>query len=55
MDTPKGICFDCGLKYLTEKQKKEPDTVTAWNGWCIECKKNKPVTSTRNFNYLNKP
>jgi len=49
------ICFDCGYKYLTRKQKEgEGRIVTAHEGICCECEEKKLVTSARHYNYQNK-
>jgi hypothetical protein len=49
------VCFDCGNKYLIEKQKERSSNdliVTCWNGKCELCEKEGSVTSSRHFNYL---
>lgn len=49
----KYICFDCGPKYLTKKQREESGhAVTAHKGECCECKEIKLITSVRHYNYL---
>lgn len=46
------VCFDCGLQFLTEEQKKRNGVVTAHESVCGLCQKNKIVTHIRNFNWL---
>ena len=47
------VCFDCGVKYLTERQKKNGGNVVTFNiGECCKCKQQKSVTSIRHYNYL---
>jgi DNA-directed RNA polymerase subunit RPC12/RpoP len=49
------VCFTCGRKYLTEKQKNDEHISTFHLGKCGVCNLEKPVTSIRNYNYLIKP
>jgi predicted RNA-binding Zn-ribbon protein involved in translation (DUF1610 family) len=51
----KYICFNCGKKYLTEKQKKRSLVTTCHLGKCDECGKSETITSVRHFNYCIKP
>jgi len=48
------VCWDCGLPYLSEKQKDESSgtAVTAHNAECGLCGENKTVTHIRAWNYL---
>lgn len=48
------VCFECGVKYLTPKQKEQGGAVTAHLGHCVECKESKLVTHIRHYNYLKK-
>jgi hypothetical protein len=54
MEDKKIICSDCGIKYLTEEQKKEEKVVTFHFGICDECSNKAAVTSVRNYNYCKK-
>lgn len=47
------VCVDCGLKYLTDEQKKRGGVTTFHEGECFLCGQTKPVTSIRHYNYLN--
>lgn len=47
-------CVDCGVKHLTEQQKKVSYPVTFHQGICCVCGNNKSVTSIRHYNNLNK-
>ena len=47
------VCVDCGVTYLTEKQKEQFRVTTFHQGTCFLCEKEKPVTSIRHYNYLN--
>jgi len=53
--TSDNICFDCGIEFLTDKQKAIGGVVTAHKGECGLCGKEKSVTDMRRFNYLNYP
>lgn len=47
------VCFECGIKYLSEQQKKgEGSAVTFHWGKCCECGVEKSVTSIRHYNNL---
>jgi hypothetical protein len=46
-------CVDCGVPYLTDKQKREGNVTTFHNGQCCVCGEEKQVTSARHYNYLN--
>jgi len=46
------VCVDCGVKYLTEEQKKNRYATTFHIGKCCECGKEKGVTNIRHYNYL---
>jgi hypothetical protein len=48
------VCSECGVKYLTEQQKKENRVCTFFLGTCGLCKKQAAITHIRNYNYLNK-
>ncbi len=49
----KVVCFDCGVKYLTEKQKQQGgNAVTFHQGICCQCGMEKSVTSVRHYNNL---
>ena len=48
------VCVECGVKHLTEHQKKRGSVTTFHKGECIKCKRTKLVTSTRHYNYLRK-
>ena len=51
----KEVCWECGIKYLTEEQKQMKGfAITFSMGKCCECKEIKEVTDTRNYNYLKK-
>ena len=43
------ICYDCGVKHLTEEQKKNPRAITFWEGKCSECGEKKMVTNDRHY------
>lgn len=45
------ICCDCGVKYLTDKQKEDSSCHTFSFGECIECKEVVLVTADRHYNY----
>lgn len=55
MSKEKVVCFDCGIKYLTRKQRKEGGVATFFLGTCCECKNLKHVTSIRHYNNLKLP
>lgn len=49
------VCVDCGVPYLTEKQKKEGGHVATFHmGTCGICENHKSITHIRAYNYLNK-
>lgn len=50
--TSDNICWDCGLPFLSEEQKKEFNVVTANTGICGLCHQEKSVTNYRNWNWL---
>ncbi len=45
-------CVDCGIKHLTDVQKKRAGVHTAHLGICCVCGKEKMILSTRHYNYL---
>lgn len=45
-------CVDCGVKYLTEKQKENSGVATSNIGICCICGKEKNVISIRHYNFL---
>ena len=47
----KYICYNCGIKYLTEEQKKKGSVTTFHLGTCDECGKKEAITSIRHYNY----
>lgn len=47
------VCVDCGVKYLTDEQKKRVGVATFNEGKCCVCGNIKSVTSSRHYNYLN--
>ena len=50
------VCVGCGLQYLTEKQKKEEDSIVTFTvGDCDLCGELRPLTHIRAYNYLVKP
>lgn len=48
----KVCCVDCGVKYLTQDQKKIGYPVTFHRAKCCVCGKTKDVTSIRHYNNL---
>jgi len=48
------ICIECGVKYLSEEQKKRSNIATFHDGECVECKSFKSVTDERLYNWRNK-
>jgi hypothetical protein len=50
--TSDNICWDCGLPFLSEDQKKQFNVVTANTGICGLCQQEKTVTNFRNWNWL---
>jgi len=48
------VCANCGIPFLTEKQKSEPRICTVFIDTCGLCGKKEAVTHIRNYNYLNK-
>lgn len=48
------VCVDCGVKYLTEEQKKNSYATTFNIGKCCECAEETLVTNIRHYNYLRK-
>lgn len=46
------ICFDCGLQFLTEEQKKRENITTAHKAKCGLCQQEKTVIHFRHWNYL---
>lgn len=46
------VCFDCGVGYLTDKQKEEGGVSTFSKGECGVCKEITLVTHIRTYNYL---
>lgn len=49
---PVWVCWDCGMPYLTEKQKQQGGAITAHINICDVCGENKTVTHVRHWNYL---
>lgn len=48
-------CVDCGVNYLTEKQKSQEGNVSTFHkGVCTVCLKETSVTHIRHYNYLRK-
>ena len=48
------VCIDCGVPYLTEKQKKEGGVCTFHVGECGVCRETTSITHMRHYNYLTK-
>lgn len=46
------VCVKCGVKYLTEKQKKQNNVCTFFLGTCALCNEKAAITHVRNYNYL---
>lgn len=46
------VCWDCGLPFLTDEQKKREGVVTAHTAVCGLCGKEKGVTHIRHWNWL---
>lgn len=46
------VCWDCGLQFITDEQKKREEVVTAHKSICGLCNQHKLVTSIRNWNWL---
>jgi len=46
------VCVHCGVKYLTEEQKKNSYATTFNIGKCCECGEDTLVTNIRHYNYL---
>lgn len=47
------VCVECGVQYLSENQKKEEGIATTFSdSECGVCKKEKPTTHIRHYNYL---
>lgn len=46
------VCADCGVKYLTEKQKKQDRVSTFHLNICGLCGEEEGVTHIRTYNYL---
>jgi hypothetical protein len=50
------MCFKCGYKYLTDRQKEEDSKIVTANlGRCVECKEDTIVVHERHYNYGKKP
>jgi len=53
------VCIDCGVPYLTEKQKDTENTLghcsTFHSGICGLCGEGRLITHIRAYNYLIKP
>lgn len=49
------VCIDCGIQFLTEKQKERGGVHTFHKSKCGLCKEEKSVTNIRNYNYLRIP
>lgn len=49
------VCFDCGIEFLSDKQKSIGGVVTAHVSKCGLCGQEKSVTHIRTFNWLNYP
>lgn len=50
----KYVCFDCGSSFIEDKGKRFTKDVAAHIGECDLCGEEKPVTSKKHFNYLNR-
>lgn len=48
------VCIDCGVKYLTEDQKKDDRITTVSDSDCGLCGEHKPTKHIRHYNYLRK-
>lgn len=46
------VCWDCGIQFLTEAQKKREGVVTAHKSICGLCREDKSVTHIRHWNWL---
>jgi len=46
------VCWDCGLQFLSDEQKKVEKVVTAHTSKCGLCQKEKSVTHIRHWNWL---
>ena len=46
------VCINCGIPFLTDKQKEESGVATFNRGYCCICRKFKSVTHIRHYNYL---
>jgi hypothetical protein len=48
------VCVECGVPYLTDKQKEEGGCTTFHKGICGICEEEKSITHIRTYNYLQK-
>ena len=46
------VCVDCGVKFLTDKQKENGGVSTFHLGKCGLCGEEKSITHIRTYNYL---
>lgn len=50
------VCFNCGINFLTNKQKSSEGSVATFNiGICGLCNNENKVTNIRTYNYLKIP
>lgn len=50
------VCFDCGVQFLTEEQKKNDGRVATFSvSECCLCGEEKGTTNIRTYNYLRIP
>jgi len=47
------VCIDCGIEFLTDKQKQKSGVSTFHKSECCLCGEEKSVTHIRVYNYLN--